>query len=64
MIGDGLVAPNMMARIYLREAKATRWRNWKISLLGYAAKRRAMYFEVVRAIKKPESQKGQLDMFA
>jgi hypothetical protein len=54
---------SMMARIYLREAKATRWRNWKISLLGYAAKRRAMYFELIRLARNTEFKEVQLELF-
>jgi len=57
------MAHNMMARIYLREAKATRWRNWKISLLGYAAKRRAMYFELIRLARNTEQKEVQMELF-
>jgi hypothetical protein len=47
----------IMARIYIKEARATRWPKWRKTLLGYAAKRRAEYFDLVRK-KKPEP--GQL----
>ena len=46
-----------MARLYINEARATRWPHWRKTLLGYAANRRALYFELVRK-KKPEI--GQL----
>lgn len=50
-----------MCRIYLREARATQWPNWRKTLLGYAAKRRAEYFELVRS-KKTKTEE-QLDLF-
>lgn len=46
-----------MARLYINEARATRWPHWRKTLLGYAANRRAKYFELVSK-KKPEP--GQL----
>lgn len=50
-----------MARIYIREARATKWPSWKRSLLGYAANRRAEYFELIK-IKKTIGE-VQLDLF-
>lgn len=41
--------PNKMARIYLKEARATIHRSWKISLLIFAQKHRSLYFEFIKS---------------
>jgi len=51
--------PNKMAKIYLREARATIHRSWKISLLIFAQKHRCLYFDFIKSktIKKEVVQK-------
>jgi len=59
-----------MAKIYITQAivfrnrKHRRDNEWIAFLQECAAKNRREWFELVRKEKRPEQQKGQLDMFA
>lgn len=53
-----------MARIYLKEARVTKFRGWKLTLLGFAAARRKKAIGFIERFPVAEQIKtGQLDLF-
>lgn len=48
-----------MARIYLREARTAKWRQWRFTLLQFAANRRKKALELLDVKPQP----GQISLF-
>lgn len=60
-----------MAKVYLCQAQATKWRHWKFWLLDAAAKRRREHLQLLRSKRiqviahcvQPINQHGQWSLF-
>jgi len=51
-----------MAKVYLCQAQATKWSNWKCWLLNCAAKNRREHLETIRKKNNPNHFRGATKM--
>jgi len=63
MMNENSLPPIHMAKVYLAQAKATKWRHWKMWLLDAAAKHRRLHLLDIRAKQKNIDKNGQLGLF-
>ncbi len=53
-----------MTRVLITAARQAKFESWRASCLGFAANRRAKFYDEIREARKPKSEPGQLDLFA
>jgi hypothetical protein len=68
---DHLLPPIHMAKVYLHQAQATKWRHWKVWLIEAAGKQRRSQLDIWREankkaipiIEREINQHGQWSLF-
>jgi len=63
MMSENKLPPIHMAKVYLAQAQATKWRHWKAWLLNAAAKYRRLHLIELKSRYKNIDKNGQIGLF-